>query len=452
MRRVSLDTIRRLIASEAGIALPAAIIILFIMTTLTAAAVSVSVSTSSSTKRDDNRKAALEAAEAGLKVATYRLTMINPTVNPEKPTEKPSCVGQSSKEETTTSTGYCESKVEELGNGAKFTFWTTPVLSEAGKCVGAVVTDTVGSLPVAQRCAIAQGTVGNVTRRVAARIATFIATPLFPVHGMTGLKEVTIKGKDNVISALGSNGAITGIGVDTGSGEIVLGPSGSYSLPAGFTVTGKTVEPSPLVLSPVATQNSATTNEDERITSGDDKHTGNVKYTASTRTLELKGNATLELGGEGTGIYNFCSFSADANSELTVAPSAKLEIFIDSPEDPGSGCPAGSGTFNFNGSLNNPSNDPTALKIFVYGAGTDTYNGKVSAAATIFAPKATLVMQGKSTLTGGVAANVIEVGGTVNFTWDKREETLQTTPVTQYYRTAWEECAVASTASPQSGC
>jgi Tfp pilus assembly protein PilX len=451
MRRTSLDIIRRLIASEAGIALPAAVIVLSIMTTLTAAAVTVSVSTSSSTKRDDNRKAALEAAEAGLKVGTYRLTLINPTINPEKPTENPSCVGQSSKEETTTSTGYCESKEEELGNGAKFKFWTTPVLSETGKCVGGVVTNTIGTSPLAQRCVIAQGTVGNVTRRVASRVATFIATPLFPVHGMTGLEGVTLKGKDNVISALGSNKEITGVGVDTGSGEIVLGPSGSYSLPAGFTVTGKTVEPSPLVLSPVAPQNSATTNDNERITSGLDAHTGKVEYEPKNRELSLTGNATLKIGG-GTGIYNFCSFSAAANSELTVTAPAKVEIIIDSPEDPGSGCPAGTGTFSFSGSLSNPSNDPTALKIFVYGAGTDTYAGKVSAAATIFAPKATLVMQGNSTLTGGVAAKNIEVGGTVNFTWDKREETLQATPVTQYYRTAWEECSASTESGPQAGC
>jgi type II secretory pathway pseudopilin PulG len=442
----------RRLTSESGIALPAALIVLLILAGLTAAAVSASVSTSSSTKRDDNRKAALEAAEAGLKAATYRLTMIKPAINVEKPLENPSCVGHTSNEETTTSAGYCESKEEELGNGAKFKFWTTPVLEESRKCVGLVVSNTVATTSLAQRCVIADGTVGNVTRRLAARVATFIATPLFPVHGMTGLEAVLLKGKDNVISALGTNKEITGVGSDTGSGEIVMGPAGKYALPSGFTVTGTTVEPSPLVLAPVAPENSATVNENERITSGADKHTGKITYETKNRELSLTGNATLEIGGGGTGIYNFCSFSAAANSELIVAPKAKVEIFIDSPEDPGSGCPAGSGTFNFSGGLNNASNDPTALKIFAYGAGTDTYSGKVNAAATIFAPKATLVMQGTSTLTGGVAANKVEVGGTVNFTWDKREEGLQAKPVAQYYRTAWEECVATTETATAAGC
>jgi type II secretory pathway pseudopilin PulG len=451
--RTWLGTIRRTLTRESGIALPAAMIVLLILAGLTAAAVSASVSTSSSTKRDDNRKAALEAAEAGLKAATYRLTMIDPAINVEKPFEKPSCVGHSSTEEKkTSSTEYCESNREPLGNGAEFKFWTTPVLSSTGKCVGAVVTNSTATLGLAQRCVIADGTVGNVTRRLAARVATFIATPLFPVHGMTGLEKVILKGTDNVISALGTNKEISGVGTDTGSGEIVMGPSGKYSLPSGFTVTGTKVEPSPIILSPVSPKNSATVNENGRITSGADIHTGNVKYEASTRTLELKGNATLELGGAGTGIYNFCSFSADANSELIVAPGAKVEIIIDSPEDPGSGCPAGSGTFTFSGGLKNASNDPTALKIFVYGAGTDTYAGKVSAAATIFAPKATLVMQGNSTLTGGVAANVVEVGGKVNFTWDPREEQQEAEVVIQYYRTAWEECVASTETATAAGC
>lgn len=446
------------LASESGVALPAAIIVLFIVTLLSAAAVSVAVSTSTSTTRDANRKEALQAGETAVRVATYRLTMVKPYVNAAAPTEKPTCVGTASTEESPAANGYCESKKEGLGNGAEYKFWTSPVLDSKGECVGAVVTNTTATEEVAQRCVVGEGFVNGVRRRVAARVATFVATPLFPVKGVTGLKNVTINGTDNVISALGSNAKITGVGKDTGSGEVILGPSGSYSLPEGFQVTGVKAEPSPIVLAPVAPKNSATVNSNWEVAEcaklgfcG-----GNVNYESASRSLSITGNAWLTIGSDvekgGTGIYNFCSLSAGANAILTIATGASVEIIIDSPEDPGSGCPKGTGTFSFNGSLIN-SGSPTALKIFIYGKAEALYAGKVNANATIFAPEAKIDLQGNSTLTGGIAGNEIQIGGNFSFTWDKEEEKLIAEPVAEYYRTAWQECtSPGNELTPEKGC
>ena len=59
--------LRRRLAGQSGFILPTAIIVLFALALLTGVAIDVSVQTSSSTSRDDNTKAALEAAEAGLR-------------------------------------------------------------------------------------------------------------------------------------------------------------------------------------------------------------------------------------------------------------------------------------------------------------------------------------------------------------------------------------------------
>ena len=77
---------RRLI-DEAGFVLPTAIIVLMIVTVLVGAAITVAMQTSTSTTRDDNTKAALEAAEGGLQVASYRLSQLKP--------EKEECVSGS---------------------------------------------------------------------------------------------------------------------------------------------------------------------------------------------------------------------------------------------------------------------------------------------------------------------------------------------------------------------
>jgi Tfp pilus assembly protein PilX/lipopolysaccharide export system protein LptA len=447
-----MQLIRARLAGEQAIALPTAVIILFIITILTGTAIAVAVQTSTSTRRDDSRKAALEAAEAGLRVARFRLTSMGREESNE-------CVGSGephggkSTEAPTVAGTYCVSPSENIGNKTSYKYWTSTALGSSSYCAGSTVTNASDS--VAQRCIMAVGTAGagttsEVTRRLEERVATFTAAPLFDVKGLTGLENITLKGNDHVISSLGSNGAIGGNGSVSGSGEVVLGPSGTDPLPSGFVVTKTTTESTPLVLSPVNPGNSATVNNNEYITNGFDASSGNVKYEASKRELELGGNATLNLHD---GTYNFCKLKAAANSTLAVAPGATVKIFIDSPEDPTSGCPAGSGEFSFKGGLTTPSGNPTALQIYVYGKGPVTYDGNVNAAATIYAPQAEVELGGNATLAGGVAAKAITVNGNFSFSWDERDAALQAEPAVMYYRTAWEECTPTVTASAvQTGC
>ena len=75
MRHLNL---KRRLVDEAGFVLPSAIIVLFVITILTGAAISVAVQTSTSTTRDNNVKAEIAAAEAGLQVASYRLSKLEP--------------------------------------------------------------------------------------------------------------------------------------------------------------------------------------------------------------------------------------------------------------------------------------------------------------------------------------------------------------------------------------
>lgn len=448
--------IRTRLAGESGIALPTAVIVLFIVTILAGTAVAVAVQTASSTRKDDNRKAALEAAEAGLRVARYRLTVIAPSSGEE-------CVGTAEEksgkrtEAPTVNGSECVSNTESLGNNTTYKYWTS--VEEPSSCVGTTV--TVNSpKSVGQRCVTAIGTAGvgtsgEVTRRLEERVATFTAAPLFIAKGIVGLEGITINGSDHILSALGTNKEIHGVGSFTGSGEVVLGPNGTTSLPGGFTVTKTSVEQSPLVLSPVNPGNSATVNDNQRILNGfekikpEDSSNGNVTLNAN-RELSLKGNSTLNLGGE---TYNFCSLNAGGSSTLAIAPGAHVRIFIDSPEDPNSGCPSGSGEFAFAGGLSTPSGDPTALQFYIYGKGPVSYSGNVNAAATIYAPQAEVKLGGTATLTGGVEAKSVSIGGTINFNWDERDAALQAKPAVMYYRTAWAECTPTVTASePQSGC
>src|SRR5438105_11931065 len=141
-------------AADHGFALPTAIIILFIITRLLAAAISVATQTSTSTTRDNNVKAAVEAAEAGLQVGAYRLTELAPTA------------GQCINESATVSVGSqaeaeskCTDAAESLGNGATFRYWTSLPLKAGEKCAGRTIATIAYTT---QRCITAQGTVNAV--------------------------------------------------------------------------------------------------------------------------------------------------------------------------------------------------------------------------------------------------------------------------------------------------
>src|SRR5438105_11137833 len=98
-------------AADHGFALPTAIIILFVLTLLTAAAISVATQTSTSTTRDDNVKAEVEAAEAGLHVSGYRMSQLKPT--------ETQCINGSEAVKPAAGQRYCSgSGTESLGNGA----------------------------------------------------------------------------------------------------------------------------------------------------------------------------------------------------------------------------------------------------------------------------------------------------------------------------------------------
>ncbi len=462
----------RRLAAQAGIALPVAIIVLFILTMLIAAAVSVALDTNSSTLRDNNVKAALEAAETGLRVATYRLNMLDPGA------EK--CINKT--EATVPEKGnYCQEKeAEQLGNHSEFSYTTTRAL-EAGvagddECVGATVENKSG---VIQRCITSVGTVNGVSRRTEARVASFTATPLFPVNGIFGLEEVSLSNNIEAQAPAGTNGKLK-LSNNTSVESTTLGKGGEVIL-SNHAVSGPvTTESSQFVLSPVQPGRSAEMaaagncaaetgkNCDLRIANGlkspqvepKDQSTGTEFITENskkeaTRELKITNNGSLTLNG---GLYNFCNFIASNNVTITLGTGVRTAIFIDNHEDPNSKCPKGSGKFEISNNSNfvNLSQDPTALQIFVFGGegGTVSISNNATFYGTIYAPSSTVSISNNGGVAGAVAAKVVDLSNNTKFKSDNRVKELQATTVGLAYRTAWEECPppIAGASSPQSGC
>ena len=291
--------------------------------------------------------------------------------------------------------GYCEDpSAENLGNGATFQYWTTPALKAAETCAGQVVEAKAG---ITQRCVTSQGKVNGVSQRLAARVESAVGEKLFPAKGVIGLTEVKISGSVKVPSVVASNGKIIG----EGSAAFELGyelcaPGGEFKPAAGkernssgvtvhkvggMEAAGPEWEKTRLpaecpIKAPLPTSHATgASNEDARI-GVSDKLEGTTKWTGAPNyelTLEANGKLTLE-GSK----YYFCNFNAVSNSKLIIGAAAKVEIFIDSPEDKASKCKEKTGKFTGSNAfiVENLAKNPASLLIEMYGKGpVEVLNG-----------------------------------------------------------------------------
>lgn len=472
------------IAGEAGFVLPASVAVLLVITLLGAAAVGVSVSTSSSTTRDEHSKAALEAAEAGLRVATYRLNVLGPA-SEECLAGTTTLISKPTSEAT-----QCQSSEEALGNGGSYQYWTTTELKKGGGCVGIIMTDAelerAKGEGVEQRCIASLGTVNGIKARVEARVSSFTARPVFPIAAMIAREKLIMEGNSSLKGAVASNGKIISKGSASQEGGCVLGPSGSVEGSTCEAVSQRTAEEGKFVVAAIQPGTSAKpalapqkceeqaepkyncnfmiengiynaeAGKEAKTPADGISSTGKgkvqVQYEPTHREMSMT-TGSWTLNGY---LYNFCNFNATGNSTISVNPGIKAVIFIEAPEseEPGSGCPAGSGKFEFSGTVNNPSGNPTALQIYVYGKGPVTYTGNANTSFVLDAPNSSVKLTGNGTITGGVIGNEITTSGSFSFVWDKEVEKLKAGPAgatTSYYRTAWAQCTPSAT-TPMGGC
>ena len=163
----------------------------------------------------------------------------------------------------------------------------------------------------------------------------------------------------------------------------------------------------------------------------------------------------MTLGGS---FYNFCQIDIGNGAAINIAANARVIIFLDSPTRNGSGCRAGQGGFTTgnNTLMGNPSGDPSALFLVVYGnpAAWPTlyFPNNQDIAASIYAPTTTVDFKNNGIFRGGISANRVALKN--NGQWDARSGGLSLTTTLIYYRGSWRQCP--STDPPQgdatSGC
>jgi hypothetical protein len=447
----------RLVDDERAIAVPVALAILFLVWGLATVALRGALTSQNQSQRDQNVKRALQAANAGVEAAVYRLNLLQPGSQ--------QCVigaGGTLAVSGVQSDGWCATQSEVLGDNGSYTMR-----------VSSAIAIRPNGQALVQREIVSTGASSGARRRIVTRITAATGEPIFP-GGYAGvsLSSLDVGNNVDITGGLGTNGNVLLKNFAEVCGDATPGPGKSLNVQNNAHVCdGYSISPAdtPFNLQPVDQGNAPTVNDNGRIgappsSTNPDPCTScsNIDWNPTTRVLGLRNNATLTLGGS---VYSFCRLDLDNTAQLKVAarPSGTaVRIYIDSPENCGGGNGMGSVSVRNNSSIVNMNTDPTTLQLYVVGSSTtatsvDFSNGvdlETDLIMAIYAPNSTVTMRNNTRLIGAVAARQLVLQNNASLVYSERIADITSGSMVRLYRDAeYRECSNdQTTTAVDSGC
>jgi Tfp pilus assembly protein PilX len=454
------------IRPEEGIALPVAVALLFIITTLSAAALAAATTANGQAGKDRSAKRAIAAADAGTDTATYRLNKLKPSDS--------QCVVVTDAStrrlglEDTVDGYWCREQTEDLGDGASYRYKITRAESV-----------TSNGQSILQRTIVSIGTVNGVQRRTLTRVASLTGRSLLGDYAVISDEDMRMPNTTRIDGNTGTNGNIDFYSpnakicgdVTYGKGKRAYsGGSPSMPPPPNNGCTGESHSAyeavNPFVLTPIAAPCSpapASCADNARLNpGGGDPRTSINSWDPNTRVLKLGNFNQLTLTGN---TYVFCYLEITNTAQLIIgarASSSPLRIYIDSPEN----CPgvpnAGSVTLANNALITNSNTDPNTFQLFVVGSPDTSRPTTVGLnnsflpeiSMVIYAPRSTVSIQNAVKINGGIAAKKVVMENSSRVTYSNLIKNLSLDGLDPLFqRQSWNECTpVAPPNNPLGGC
>ena len=444
----------RILRRQDGIALPVVMGSLAVVSGLAVGTFAVSVDSHGQSARDRDSKKALAAAEAGLQMATLKITELEP--EPDDCVTNDGLVGLNAQNECPGSGNIA------IGNGATYNYVvSTPASGDCATIPGFVPNEAE------DRCITSTGTVNGVQRRLQMRF--YFEPPFLPWGnaGLVGKNKVDIGNNKIIDSAIGTNGNVI-LGNNSNAWELLL-PDGATYTKGGPNATvdsevagGNAIRCCPKVApwefpetdwkKPATTNNNTNLNS---IPGWDGKY------------LKLSQQQDITLPG---GTYYMCGFNAPNGNDINVPAGQFVRLYIVgyrgnpacNPNDPIDG----RFVIKNSGRVNPlPTTAPNAQQfaLFVYGTtddNTDTdpadvdINNGVSYWGTIWAPNSTISVWNNQVISGGFTAGTIEMKNNGGFSYDSNIANQPLPGTAEAENLSWTECRRQPTVAtdPESGC
>ena len=382
-----------------GFAVPTVMLLMVAMFGIAMGGALVSISAQRGVSRDSDTKAALAAAEAGANQALLRYNRFPATA-------ASSCVvtsGSTLSLAAPAASGWC-SPVTGATNQGTFSYQAAP---------------TPGAVKI-----VATGESDGVTRRIEVAANSVSGQGIFSTSTVKSREDISLDANAQIRANAATNGGMTlasnaklcGTGsVGVGKSLTLVSNAQHYANTA-CTGTGTVIQ-KPLVLPAVNQGDAATVNDNARFFTQDLRTGGNrVTWVPSTRTMELKQNSSLTLGGQ---IYSFCKLTMSSNTAIYVAPGSRVTIFFDSPEN--CGLPANTVQMKLSSNSRITATGGGAANAAFLFVGSDTVptrielnsNTQVAGACeqnfVIYAPRSDFDFDSNSTYCGAVAGKSIHM-------------------------------------------
>src|SRR5918999_5988836 len=309
------------IRQQDGVALPVSVMTLMLILSLGGLVMQQSMALGDAANREQRSKRAVQAADAGLDVAVFRVSKVATA------TQQCPVPGGFAAYENVAGELWCPEVQENLGDGKSYTYRVAAPAANGDRRV------------------VSSGTADGATRRVAVTSVKAIQ-PLFNGFGVSSDSdiELTSSGQIGQMSPVinthaRANGNIVLSSSANICGNAIPGPgktvthTSSYGVCPGFSTTPASAS---IVFPPVVDDVAKTTNDNNRIcvaTLDPCSPTSDVQWNSSTKTLRMNSSATLTLRGRA---YYFCSIQLNSSSRLILDPPSTADpvlIYVGGPAD-----------------------------------------------------------------------------------------------------------------------
>jgi hypothetical protein len=460
--------------SEDGFALPTVFFIMIAAFAIVTVGVMSTINTERGTVRDQQTKAAVQLAQAGVDEAVLAYNRLTPS-----PGNRCSPVTTSLPD----ANGWCSVPAQSL-NGGSFNYYVkVPAIDPA---TGKFVPGADGSVTLT---VVGVGTMGAATRRVLANVQS-LGTQLFPGnYTVKSAGDITLNGNAQLHAGTATNGGISVASnakvcgpVSVGVGRTVSGSGALYN-DSGCTQQSTSYQQQNLTLDPLgavpSTSNDANLFLSDTVSAGNkskacfDGHDGNNAPSTDCfhQRLLLQQNTSVSLTGN---VYVLCKLTMSSNTSLIVPNNGQpVEIWFDSPDkcadsmDPS--CLANSIAscvqldMSSNSRITTSSGDPSDVRLLFVGSPTRrssvnlSSNTDANAACQqnmiVYAPFSDVTISGGGnpnqsyTFCGALAGRTVTLNSNVILTAGKHDLTLQST-YPYYQQSQFVECQAAPASAP----
>jgi len=439
--------------------------------------VMATINTQRGTVRDQQTKAAVQLAQAGVDEAVLQYNRLAPS-----PTNRCSPVTSSLPD----ANGWCAVPAQQF-NGGNFRYYVhVPAVDGFGKFApgpdGNVALRVVGV-----------GTMGTTTRRVLVDVKSLGSQPFPDEYVVKSAGNITLNGNAEIHAGTATNGSISIASnakvcgpVSVGVGQVVSG-SGTLYNDTGCAQPSSSYRQQSLNLTPLGAPPSTSNNDflftKDLVSAGNksracfDGHDGNGALSASCfhGRLDLQQNTSVTLTGS---VYVLCKLTMSSNTSLVVPSNKAVEIWFDSPEHcadvrdptclPSSAAPCVQLDMSSNSRITTNSTNPSDVRLLFVGstsrASTVSLASNTDANAAcqqnmiVYAPLSDVFIKGGntnsgSTYCGALAGRTVSLDSNVVLTAGRHDLTLQST-YPYYQATQFVECPAAPASAPNfdSGC